>query len=578
MRTERLLRIITLLLCWGGLLAAASTAQDAVPTLVPPTLVPTPEGGIDEVLASESALARIQAEGRVRVGILFNASPFGLLNIRGEVAGFDADLARSMATAWGVEVEFVQVTRQNALDMLKLGAVDLLAAALVHHRDLDARVEFSHTYYRGSQAMLVRADGPATLAEMAGRRIGAVIGTAAEAAANQWAAANGGTVQAYLTLDQAFVGVVNGEVDGLVASRHRLRELLDPQQARILDEVVMPEPYAVAVRRQDIGLRNLVNRTLQFLAQNGRLNEIYGANFPGTSYPVGLVPVWQNLGDEAPQPDQFDAAIRYPTQPVLPRLLGGDSLRVAGLTTPPEGATVSQRLLYDVNRAVVERLAARWGRSVTYISDSAGNALDLVAAGEADLAVGVEADWNWSDRVDFTAPYLLHGDRMMVPFNSRFESFNELRGGRWVGIFASEPGSADQVNVLARSVNTSVNIFTMVREQDVHLYLLEEQNADVAFGDSLKLIPHVRANPEALRLTTRCPGCDPWYTRVHVGFAVPRNDIDFRLLVEYTLQELARGGDLRELILPAMLEEDIPEFELWPGPASYLGFNLGAGT
>ena len=56
--------------------------------------------------------------------------------------------------------------------------------------------------------------------------------------------------------------------------------------------------------------------------------------------------------------------------------------------------------------------------------------------------------------------------------------------------------------------------------------------------------------------------------------ATPRNDIDFRLLTEYTLQELARDGTLRRLLEPVMLPEDIPRFDIWPGTGNYFGFNL----
>ena len=58
--------------------------------------------------------------------------------------------------------------------------------------------------------------------------------------------------------------------------------------------------------------------------------------------------------------------------------------------------------------------------------------------------------------------------------------------------------------------------------------------------------------------------------------AVPQNDIDFRLLVEYTLQEMIREGTLNALLQPLMLPEDIPTFEIWPGSSSYLGLSLGA--
>ncbi len=503
---------LTLLLVVSPL---SAQPDNPVPTLVPPTLVPTVDAGSSDALISVSAVAQIVESGRLRVGILYNEPPFGLLNIRGAVAGFDADLARSMADAWGVEAEFVQVTRQTALDMLVSGQVDVLAAALVHSRELDTRVEFSHTYYQGSQAVMVRdADGAAVPGQMADRKLGAVIGTASEAAIAAWRARTGVnvTVQTYYTLEQGLVALVNQEIDGLVSSRYRLLTLLQPGVVKILDEPLAQEPYALAMRRQDVNLRNLINRTLQHLAQNGRLNEIYGANFPGSTYPAGLVPNWDNLGEDAPKPDQFGTEIVYPGQYVIPHLQDGQPLRVAGLRDVPEDAQESEKRLQAFNRAVAERLAARWGGSVEFLPDSADNALDLVANGQADIAVGVEPDWAQADRLDFSSPYLIHGDRLMVKRNSEIESFNELRGGRWVGIFASEPGSADQVNELARSVNTNVNIYTMIREQDVPFYILEDQNADVAFGGSLKLIPHVQAYPDDFRLTTRCPNCDPWYT------------------------------------------------------------------
>lgn len=571
---------ISFLFLFVAVLSVAAQADSPVPTLVPPTLVPTVDAGISDALISESGVAQILESGRVRVGILYNEPPFGLLNIRGAVAGFDADLARSMADAWGIEAEFVQVTRQTALDMLITGQVDFLAAALVHSRELDARVEFSHTYYQGSQAVMVRdADGAAVLGHMADRKLGMVIGTPSEAAVESWRARTGVnvTVQTYYTLEQGLVALVNQEIDGLVSSRYRLRALLQPGVVKILDESLSQEPYAIAVRRQDVNLRNLVNRTLQYLAQNGRLNEIYGANFPGSTYPAGLVPNWDNLGEDAPKPDQFGTDIVYPTQYVIPRLQDGQPLRVAGLPDVPEDAPESEKRLHALNRAVIERLVARWGAGVEFLPDSADNALELVASGQAEIAVGVEPDWDWADRLDFSSPYLIHGDRLMVKRSTEIESFNELRGGRWVGIFASEPGSADQVNELARSVNTAVNIYTMIREQDVPFYILEDQNADVAFGDSLKLIPHVQAFPEEFRLTTRCPNCDPWYTREYVALGLPRNDIDFRLLVEYTLQEMAQDGTLANLWQPVMLPEELPQFDIWPGPAAFLGFNLRTG-
>ncbi len=104
--------------------------------------------------------------------------------------------------------------------------------------------------------------------------------------------------------------------------------------------------------------------------------------------------------------------------------------------------------------------------------------------------------------------------------------------------------------------------------------LLVDNNADVVFGDSLELIPNVEANADALKLTTNADGTAIWYSRQFIGMAVPRNDIDFRLLVEYTLQELRRDGSLATMLQPVMNPQDMPPLDIWPGSSQYLGYDL----
>lgn len=562
-----------------GLTAVAQPVAPSVPTLTPPTLVPTPDrAGASEALLAESAIARVQREGRVRVGLLYNEPPFGELNIRGDVAGFDANLARGLAEAWGVIFEPVQVTRQTALERLQSGVVDMLVAAQVHRRELDAIVEFSHTYFPARQAMFVRADdGAAALADMANRRIGVVMGTPAETAAQQWVERSGLSVsiQSYYTLDLAIVALLTGEIDGLVENNIRLGQgLADVSRVRALEPAVQPEPYAIVVRRQDVNWRNLINRTLQYLVKTGRMNQIHQSSFLGTNYPAETLALWAGLGEEAPRLDQYSGDVLYPAQYALPRAQATGRVRVAGLPDLPPDAPASSRRLDEVNRALVSAMAARWGWQVEFVPAN-GSSVDQVANGQADLAVGVRLDWDITDRVDLTGYYLLHGERLLAEVGSPFETFNDLRG-RWVGVFAEEPGAADRVNALAESVNTAVRVFTINNEQDAVANLLDQENADVIFGDSLKLIPLVEANPERLRLTTRGDAADPWYSRVYLAFAVPRNDLDFRLLVEYTLQELVKDGTWAALVAPAMPAGELPSLDIWPGPSNYLGIELGS--
>jgi ABC-type amino acid transport substrate-binding protein len=249
--------------------------------------------------------------------------------------------------------------------------------------------------------------------------------------------------------------------------------------------------------------------------------------------------------------------------------------------TADSDAPESERRLDAFHRALIQEMASRWGATVEFVPDSAINALELVAAGQADIAIGVEPDWAWTDRVDFTGEYLLHGERLMIRVDSDITGFADLSGGKVVITPANEPDAAGQAVEIAETVNARIEI-DQEREQDLGFVFLndDEVDAEAVFGDSLKLIPHVQQNREQLRLLLDESGNARWYSRdflpLSMNFAVPENDLDFRLLVEYTLQELARDGTLNSLLQPLMLQEDIPQFEIWPGPSAYLSFSLAS--
>lgn len=593
-RSATILGIVLLWGIFGASLNANTNDQITAPTLVPPTPIPQMETGIEEILPSESTVARIQANERVRVGILYNAPPFGELNIRGEVTGFDAELARSIAETWGVEVEFVQVTREvdDQVNLLRTGQIDMLLSTLVHRRELDALLEFSQTYFLGRQVLMIRSDDPMTNIE--NRRIGVVVATPAETAMNRWINRTGTTVSLvnYRTLDRAYVALVSGEIDGVVDSAYRLNQVSAqrPELTRILSEVIEFEPFGIGLLRQDASMRELVNRTLQYLTVSGRINEIHQAYFPGTNY-TGIS-VWDNLGETAPTLAQYSAVVTYPAQYIVPRIQSSQVVRVAGLygITADSEAPESERRLDTFHRALLDMMASRWGATVEYLPSSPDTALNLVASGEADIAVGIAPDWTWADRVDYTTPYLLHGDRLMVRINDEINGFIDLRGGSTILVPNNQEAAATRAVQIAEMPNVNARIeIVPVREQDLAYTMLAEEteiDADAVFGDSLKLIPHVQANPDLLRLVVQDDGSARWYSESNVPYqdfaprpmvlAVPQNDIDFWLLVEYTLQELARDGTLSQLLQPVMMPEDLPVIEIWPGPSNYLGFALGS--
>lgn len=596
-RTKNGFRALAVVLLAGLVMLAAGVLSSVAPvtgqgfspapTLVPPTLVPPEAAAIADVLPSESSVVRIAAAGAVRVGILYNEPPFGELNIRGEVSGFDADLARSLAETWGVSATFVQVTRQTAVDLTAAGEIDLLIGAQVRDRSLEGRIEFSQPYFPGTMSVLVReGDGATVLGHMADRQIGVVLGTRAQQAAEAWRAeaqsrADGAysfNVQTFLTFDQAFGALVTGGIDGIVDQRVRLeRALTQPGIARFVEEPVQPEPFAIGVRRQDVNLRNLVNRTLQYLFRSGRLNEIHQANFNGEAYDPGALILWLNLPEDAPRPDQMPTDVPFPARYVVPLLQTDRVLRVAGFAELPPEANESARRLDAAHRLLVNTMAERWGVTVEYVPNSATSPFDFITSGQADLVVGVQPDWNATGQVDFTGYYLMHGLQLMVETSRNIGAFGDLRG-RAIGFFNDDAGSREIFQAEAERSRAIIDDFYQVpRESDAAFSILTDTaiNLDAVFGDSMRLTAHLEANPEQLALFTDGDGRALWFTRTYRVMAVPRNDIDFRLLVEYTLQELAAEGVLTQIMSPVMRPQDAPAFERWPGSADYLGYALG---
>jgi len=560
--------------------------QAPAPTLIPPTLVPQTSSTREEILQTESVVARIRANGVVNVGILYNQPPFGELNIRGDLVGYDADLARSIAQTWGVEINFIQVTRQpeRLAELLETGVVDMLVSALVHNRELDSLIEFSQTYHLGEQAIMVRRDDPAEKpADLANRRIGVVISTPAEDAVANWLKRAGFSVQinTYLTLDRAYTALAVGEIDGLVDSDYRLRQVSigQPDLIKILAEPIQLEPFAIGFLRQDASMRDLINRTLQHLTSTGRMNEIHQVYFPGKVNNARII--WKNLGD-APNPSQYEAPIPFPSTYIVPRIQSGNAIRVAGVNDAPN--TESERRLNTFYRELLIQIASRWGVTVEFVPSTSENALELVATGQADIAVGVEPDWTWANRVDFTQPYLWRGGRLMVEIGSNIRTFNDLRGDKII-VPENQTGVADHAVAVAGTITATIETIPQPESELANALFNEELKASAVFGDSIILMAHIQAMPDRLELTLTDDGSSPrWYNPsfindrtfppVPIVMATPYNDVDFRLLVNYTLQELIREGILKTMLQPLMQEKDIPVLEIWTGGTNFFGFEL----
>jgi len=88
----------------------------------------------------------IKSAGTIKIGMLVDFPPFGIMNTNNEPDGYDADVAKLLAAELGVKAQIVPVTGPNRIPYLQSGQVDLLVASLGITEERAKSVDFSQPY------------------------------------------------------------------------------------------------------------------------------------------------------------------------------------------------------------------------------------------------------------------------------------------------------------------------------------------------------------------------------------------------------------------------------------------------
>lgn len=525
-------------------LALAQNPTAPAPTLVPPTLVPTSPASVPQP-ANYSGIATIQNEGVLRVGVPFGEPPFAYLDEFGEVNGYEVELIRALAVQLEIEVEFVQVTGETALQDLQTGRVDALVGQQVITREAYQQVEFTTPHYLNQQSFVVMAEsGYQSPADLRSQPISIVQGSLGAWAAFNLTNEEGFNYQLvdFFTQKDALDALERGEVAAMVGERDNLNRA-GRQGMRYLEQPAQLDPYAIAVRRYDVNLRNALNRSLQRLKETGELNRVYGEWFNNELDFDVLVFAYDNLFDDGRGVAQFNTDLPIPQRSLVERVRNGETINVAGLSLRGD-ATTYERLLDPLNQAIMDEIGRRIGASFNYMPNSALNGADLMASGGADIALGVTPRWDGADRFDYSRPYAVMGDRLMVLEGSRYQSFGDFRGGSYMGFWFEDVDDRQRIEDIAEAVRVNTTVYEF-RSIDEIVDQFNNRNVDGIFGDMRRLL--------AIQDLSAASGL-PWqiiedetYSRTPISIALPRNDLEFRLLIDWALQDMFLDGTYQQI-------------------------------
>ncbi|WP_323117811.1 transporter substrate-binding domain-containing protein [Burkholderia alba] len=125
-------------------------------------------------------LDSVKSSGVLKIGIEGTYPPFGYRNDKGELEGFDIDVAKAVAAKLGMKPQFVTVEWSGIIAGLQAGKFDVIVNQVTITPQRREAIDFSQPYLYSAAQLIQRADDNhdyGAPGAMNGRKIGVTLGT-----------------------------------------------------------------------------------------------------------------------------------------------------------------------------------------------------------------------------------------------------------------------------------------------------------------------------------------------------------------------------------------------------------------
>ncbi|MFV0482270.1 MAG: transporter substrate-binding domain-containing protein [Campylobacteraceae bacterium] len=233
----------------------------------------------DIELWKKSTLNSILNKKVLVVGMEPGYMPFEMKSKRGEIIGFDVDIAREMANALGVELKLVPTEWDGIVASLVTGKFDIIISAMTVTSERNLKVNFANPYVEIGQTLLVqKKHAGKSWQELDKSEFTLVtkLGVTPEIVARRMF--KNAKIKTFTTQAEAVQEVLNGNADIFIYDKpFNDMFMLDKGKGLLvhLPDELTYEPLGWAVRKGDPDFLNWLNNFLNQIKHDGTYDRIH---------------------------------------------------------------------------------------------------------------------------------------------------------------------------------------------------------------------------------------------------------------------------------------------------------------
>lgn len=232
----------------------------------------------------QSGMAAIKEKKQLIVGLDDTFAPMGFKDDKGEIVGFDIDLAKEVAKRMGVEAVFKPTEWSGIVFELKSKNIDVVWNGMTITEERKKEIIFSNAYMNNNQIIVTLASSPLNSKdELKDKIVGLQLGSSSfNAVSADEISKSFKEIKKYDTNVQALMDLEAGRLDAVVLDEIVARYYIAQKEKesnkdlfKVLNGDFGTEEYGVGIRQEDTDLKTEIDKIIDEMKKDGSYDTIY---------------------------------------------------------------------------------------------------------------------------------------------------------------------------------------------------------------------------------------------------------------------------------------------------------------